>query len=160
MGSSQHNAVPAACPPDVLGVWLSVGVSALATLWSPSLARPSTAAVGKTCLLLRLVDNRFSTSFITTIGIDFKVRTFTVAGDKKVRLQVRGCGRCRVARTVSVAGACTALLCFPCVSSGSQIWDTAGQDKFRSIATSYFKGADVSGDDESARRVAMRACVC
>ena len=45
------------------------------------------AGVGKTCLLLRLVDDKFSTTFITTIGIDFKVKDFVI-GDKKVKLQV------------------------------------------------------------------------
>jgi hypothetical protein len=62
--------------------------SVLASLTCTVAPVPPTTGVGKTCLLLRLVDNRFSTSFITTIGIDFKVRTFTVAGDKKVKLQV------------------------------------------------------------------------
>jgi hypothetical protein len=43
--------------------------------------------VGKTCLLLRFVDDKFSPSFITTIGIDFKVKQVTIR-DKKVKLQV------------------------------------------------------------------------
>lgn len=47
------------------------------------------AGVGKTCLLLRFVDDKFSPSFITTIGIDFKVKQVKI-GDKKVKLQVRG----------------------------------------------------------------------
>ena len=46
------------------------------------------AGVGKTCLLLRFVDDKFSSSFITTIGIDFKIKNIKV-GDKKVKLQVR-----------------------------------------------------------------------
>jgi Ras-related protein Rab-1A len=45
------------------------------------------AGVGKTCLLLRFVDDRFSTSFITTIGIDFKVKHVTVA-ERIVKLQI------------------------------------------------------------------------
>jgi Ras-related protein Rab-8A len=44
-------------------------------------------SVGKSCLLLRYCDDAFSESFITTIGIDFKVRTVIVNG-KKVRLQI------------------------------------------------------------------------
>ncbi|PPR81023.1 hypothetical protein GOBAR_AA39689 [Gossypium barbadense] len=33
------------------------------------------SGVGKSCLLLRFSDGSFTTSFITTIGIDFKIRT-------------------------------------------------------------------------------------
>lgn len=32
------------------------------------------SGVGKSCLLLRYSDDSFTSSFITTIGIDFKVR--------------------------------------------------------------------------------------
>lgn len=43
--------------------------------------------VGKSCLLLRFCDDQFTPSFITTIGIDFKIRTIDLDG-KKVKLQV------------------------------------------------------------------------
>ena len=43
--------------------------------------------VGKTCLLLRYADGTFSSTFITTIGIDFKINTIKL-GDKTVKLQV------------------------------------------------------------------------
>ncbi|CAO3612624.1 unnamed protein product [Cunninghamella blakesleeana] len=33
------------------------------------------SGVGKSCLLLRFSDDSFTPSFITTIGIDFKIRT-------------------------------------------------------------------------------------
>jgi Ras-related protein Rab-8A len=45
------------------------------------------SGVGKSCILLRYCDNEFTTSFITTIGIDFKVKTVTV-GDKRLKLQI------------------------------------------------------------------------
>ena len=44
--------------------------------------------MGKTCLLLRYANNSFSPTFITTIGIDFKIKTITVDG-KRIKLQVR-----------------------------------------------------------------------
>lgn len=44
-------------------------------------------AVGKSCLLLRFCDDSFTPSFITTIGIDFKVRTLEVDG-KTVKVQL------------------------------------------------------------------------
>lgn len=68
------------------------------------------SAVGKTCLLLRYANNSFSPTFITTIGIDFKIKTVPIEG-KAIRLQ---------------------------------IWDTAGQERFKTITTSYFRGAQVT----------------
>ena len=65
------------------------------------------SAVGKTSLLLRYANDTFSSTFITTIGIDFKIKTVHLGG-KKVKLQ---------------------------------IWDTAGQEQFRTITRSYFRGA-------------------
>jgi len=63
--------------------------------------------VGKTCLLLRYANDSFSPTFITTIGIDFKIKNIDI-DSKRIKLQ---------------------------------IWDTAGQERFRTITTSYFRGA-------------------
>lgn len=65
------------------------------------------SGVGKTCLLLRYASDSFSPTFITTIGIDFKIKNILLDG-KRIKLQ---------------------------------IWDTAGQERFRTITTSYFRGA-------------------
>jgi len=65
------------------------------------------SGVGKSCLLLRFADDTYTESYISTIGVDFKIRTITVDG-KKVKLQ---------------------------------IWDTAGQERFRTITSSYYRGA-------------------
>jgi Ras-related protein Rab-8A len=65
------------------------------------------SGVGKTCLLLRYANDSFSPTFITTIGIDFKIKNIDIEGTK-IKLQ---------------------------------IWDTAGQERFRTITTSYFRGA-------------------
>jgi len=67
------------------------------------------AGVGKTSLLIRYSSHSFSPTFITTIGIDFKIKTVNMKG-KRVKLQ---------------------------------IWDTAGQERFKTITTSYFRGAQV-----------------
>ena len=43
--------------------------------------------VGKSCLLLRYSDGNFTSSYITTIGIDFKIKNITQAGHK-LKLQI------------------------------------------------------------------------
>ncbi|KAJ2997570.1 GTP-binding protein [Globomyces sp. JEL0801] len=45
------------------------------------------SGVGKSCLLLRFSDDSFTPSFITTIGIDFKIRTIDLDG-KRIKLQI------------------------------------------------------------------------
>lgn len=69
--------------------------------------------VGKSCLLLRFVDESFTPSFISTVGIDFKIKCITMSADKDHRKQYR-----------------------------LQIWDTAGQERFRTITTAYYRGTD------------------
>lgn len=65
------------------------------------------SGVGKSCLLLRFADDTYSDSYISTIGVDFKIRTLEL-DSKTVKLQ---------------------------------IWDTAGQERFRTITSSYYRGA-------------------
>lgn len=43
--------------------------------------------VGKSSLLLRFADNTFTGSYITTIGVDFKIRTVNIDG-QRVKLQI------------------------------------------------------------------------
>jgi GTPase SAR1 family protein len=45
------------------------------------------SGVGKSCCLLRFSEDSFTPSFITTIGIDFKIRTIELDG-KRVKLQI------------------------------------------------------------------------
>jgi len=65
------------------------------------------SGVGKSCLLLRFADDIYSETYISTIGVDFKIKTIDIGG-KTVKLQ---------------------------------IWDTAGQEKFRTITSTYYRGA-------------------
>ncbi|XP_067939250.1 ras-related protein Rab-10-like [Watersipora subatra] len=45
------------------------------------------SGVGKTALLFRFSDDAFNTTFISTIGIDFKIKTVEMNG-KKIKLQI------------------------------------------------------------------------
>jgi len=58
----------------------------LPTLQSKILVLGS-SSVGKTAILTRFMENSFSTSFTSTIGLDFKVRTVVIDG-QRIRLQV------------------------------------------------------------------------
>ncbi|KAF3614842.1 Ras-related protein RABE1e [Capsicum annuum] len=70
------------------------------------------SGVGKSCLLLRFSDGSFTTSFITTIGIDFKIRTIELDG-KRIKLQIwdtAGQERFRTITTGNVLGCQNALM--------------------------------------------------
>ena len=41
----------------------------------------------KTCILFRFSDDSFNASFISTIGIDFKIKTIELEG-RKIKLQI------------------------------------------------------------------------
>ena len=45
------------------------------------------SGVGKSSLLVRFADNTFSGNYITTIGVDFKIRTIEINGER-VKLQI------------------------------------------------------------------------
>ncbi|XP_053448481.1 ras-related protein Rab-13 isoform X2 [Nycticebus coucang] len=45
------------------------------------------SGVGKTCLIIRFAEDNFNNTYISTIGIDFKIRTVNIEG-KKIKLQV------------------------------------------------------------------------
>ena len=45
------------------------------------------SGVGKTNMLLKFCDNNFMTSHLTTIGIDFKIKTILIHNEK-LRLQI------------------------------------------------------------------------
>uniref|UniRef100_A0A8C9ABM8 small monomeric GTPase n=1 Tax=Prolemur simus TaxID=1328070 RepID=A0A8C9ABM8_PROSS len=45
------------------------------------------SGVGKTCVLFRFSEDAFNSTFISTIGIDFKIRTIELDG-KRIKLQI------------------------------------------------------------------------
>jgi len=83
------------------------------------------SGVGKSCLLLRFSDDSFTPSFITTIGIDFKIKTIELDG-KRIKLQIwdtAGQERFRTITTAYYRGAMGILL----------IYDTTDEQSFQNI---------------------------
>lgn len=70
------------------------------------------AGVGKSSILLQFTDGYFNDNLQSTIGVDFKVKVMDAAGPD---------GR---PKRVKVT-----------------IWDTAGQERFRTLTSSYYRGA-------------------
>ena len=67
------------------------------------------SGIGKSAVLFRFADDIYNNNYISTIGVDFKIKTIFV-NSKIIKLQ---------------------------------IWDTAGQERFRTITTSYYRGAHI-----------------
>ena len=45
-------------------------------------------SVGKTCFLMRYIDNTFNEIHLSTIGMDFKLKDVTLDNDKTVKIQI------------------------------------------------------------------------
>ena len=85
VSTTRRLAVPPIDPPAASldrGLWCFWDLrTCLAFLTNPP------PGVGKSCLLLRFCDDAWTPSFITTIGIDFKIRTIELDG-KRIKLQI------------------------------------------------------------------------
>lgn len=66
------------------------------------------SGIGKSSLMVRFTDDIFINQYISTIGVDFKIKTMFLK-NKTIKFQ---------------------------------IWDTAGQDRFRTITSSYYRGSN------------------
>ncbi|KAI0078984.1 GTP-binding protein ypt1 [Panus rudis PR-1116 ss-1] len=60
------------------------------------------SGVGKSCLLLRFAENAFTDSYLSTIGVDFKIRTVEIDG-KTMKLQIWDTAGQERFRTISQA---------------------------------------------------------
>lgn len=69
--------------------------------------------VGKSAFVLRLSDNSFNETFMSTIGVDFKIISVDYSSSHTENMTKR---------------------------IKLQIWDTAGPERFRTITSSYYKG--------------------
>lgn len=49
------------------------------------------SGVGKTCIIFRFADNTFNPSFISTIGIDFKIKTLEIGKSWQLVCRLQHC---------------------------------------------------------------------
>lgn len=87
------------------------------------------SGVGKSCLLLRFVEDKFNPSFITTIGIDFKIKTIDF-NNTKIKLQIwdtAGQERFRTITTAYYRGAMGIII----------VYDVCDQNSFDRVETWY-----------------------
>lgn len=64
--------------------------------------------MGKTSIIIRIIENSFKQATTTTVGVDYKYQEKQVLGQKV----------------------------------GVELWDTSGQDRFRSVAKNFFRNSD------------------
>ena len=65
--------------------------------------------VGKTSIIIRYIDKKFSPNYLATIGIDSKVKKMTLPNGEEIKVKM---------------------------------FDTAGQERFKSITANYIKKAN------------------
>jgi len=86
------------------------------------------SGVGKSCLVERFSEGRFSKSFVPTIGVDFKIRSLSTATGKKVKLQIwdtAGQERFKAITASYYRGGNAIVLCY----------DTTDRDSFEHLRT-------------------------
>lgn len=79
----------------------------------------SLTPAGKSSIIHRYTEGVFSDAYISTVGVDFKVKPVDVGG-KAIKLQI---------------------VCILLFFANDSQWDTAGQERFRTITANFFRGS-------------------
>jgi Ras-related protein Rab-8A len=107
------------------------------------------SGVGKTCVLFRFSDDAFNSTFIATIGIDFKIRTIEL-DDKKIKLQIwdtAGQERFRTITTAYYRGAMGILL----------VYDITSLKSFENIKT-WIRNIEQHASDDVEKMILGNKC--
>ncbi|KAG5265633.1 hypothetical protein AALO_G00244640 [Alosa alosa] len=107
------------------------------------------SGVGKTCVLFRFSDDAFNTTFISTIGIDFKIKTVELEG-KKIKLQIwdtAGQERFHTITTSYYRGAMGIML----------VYDITNTKSFENI-TKWLRNIDEHASEEVERMLLGNKC--
>ena len=101
------------------------------------------SGVGKSCLLLRYCDDTFTDSYITTIGVDFKIQTIEIE-EKKIKLQIwdtAGQERFRTTTTSYYRGVHGALLVYDVTDESS--FNEAIKGDYNTILRNASEGTNI-----------------
>jgi len=107
------------------------------------------SGVGKTCVLFRFSEDAFNATFISTIGIDFKIRTIELDG-KKIKLQIwdtAGQERFRTITTAYYRGAMGIML----------VYDITNAKSFDNIAK-WLRNIDEHANEDVERMILGNKC--
>eukprot|EP00128_Syssomonas_multiformis_P008359 Colp12_sorted_trinity150504_noHs@10513 len=107
------------------------------------------SGVGKTCVLFRFSDDAFNSTFISTIGIDFKIRTIELEG-KKIKLQIwdtAGQERFRTITTAYYRGAMGILL----------VYDVTNEKTFENIKN-WIRNIEQHASEEVEKMILGNKC--
>ena len=107
------------------------------------------SGVGKTCILFRFSDDAFNTTFISTIGIDFKIKTIELRG-KKIKLQIwdtAGQERFHTITTSYYRGAMGIML----------VYDITNQKSFENIAK-WLRNIDEHANEDVEKMILGNKC--
>merc|ERR1712167_157491 len=109
------------------------------------------SGVGKSCLLCRYSDDVFNSNFITTIGIDFKIRTIELDGSK-IKLQIWDTAGQERFRTITQAyyrGAMGILL----------VYDVCDDKSFQNIRT-WMRNIEQHANEQVEKILLGNKCDC
>ena len=84
-------------------------MSTLKRMFEADIVTLGEGQVGKTSIIIRYIDNKFSPNYLATIGIDSKVKKMTLPNGEEIKVKM---------------------------------FDTAGQERFKSITANYIKKAN------------------
>ncbi|CAG2101597.1 unnamed protein product [Medioppia subpectinata] len=109
------------------------------------------SGVGKTCILFRFSDDAFNTTFISTIGIDFKIKTIELRG-KRIKLQIwdtAGQERFHTITTSYYRGAMGIML----------VYDITNPKSFDNIAK-WLRNIDEHANEDVEKMILGNKCDC
>lgn len=108
------------------------------------------SGTGKSSILMRFCEDRFSADHNATIGVDFKVKYIVLSPDRHIGMHGGGVGEQsqvhhRMRHTQQTAAVDEDASKNVANTKQQQvkltIWDTAGQERFRTLTSSYYRGA-------------------
>ena len=107
------------------------------------------SGVGKSCILQRYADGSFAETFITTIGIDFKIKTIEFDA-KRIKLQIWDTAGQERFRTPEIMGAY-----YAGASALLLVFDVTDEESFVNLSRSWLPFIDKAGGGDAQKVAAL-----